>query len=281
MTSVRPFSRAGVARKPDQPGPRDADEHDAPADPREGHRGLQGFVFSRDLEGDVDRSPSIELERVAVVRHQAGPAGAGRERRFHPVREAVRRDDPRRADRPERSDEQEPHRPAPDDRGAHPGANMTEADRMERDPQRLEECHLIVADRVGDRQQQSCRPGHPFSKSAIGDAVAREAHVRAEVAVACPARLAVPACTARLERHPEAGPWTGLDDPADLVAEHERLGDPRAGAALDVPVEVGAAEPDRRHTDHLLAGGGDRLGQPLEPQVADAVEPERVHRRPR
>jgi hypothetical protein len=84
---------------------------------------------------------------------------------------------------------------------------------------------------------------------------------------------------ARLERDPLARAGSGPDDATDLVAEHERLGDARARAAIDIPVEVGAAQPDRGHAQQLLARRGHGVGELLEPQVGDRVESQRIHRR--
>ena len=70
-----------------------------------------------------------------------------------------------------------------------------------------------------------------------------------------------------------------LDHGHRLVAEHERaLEDRVADRALGEPVQVGAAEPDRRDAQHHLVGP--RLAHRLvvHADVADVVEAERDHR---
>ena len=76
---------------------------------------------------------------------------------------------------------------------------------------------------------------------------------------------------------PPAGP--SAITPGGLVAEDERTReDGVADPGLVVPVKVGAADADRRHADQRLARAGDRGGLVREPEVAGAVEAERLHR---
>ena len=277
VISVRPFSRARLARNDVRPSLGNPDEHDAPADPCDPQRRLEALVLARDLERDVDRLLLLEA-RGLIPGHEQRLARAGCDRGLDPVRQAVGRDDPASPDRPKRADEQEPHRTAADDRDARAAPDVAQVDRVQRDPERLEESDLVVADRVRDREEQARRPGHPFPKAAVGDRVAQEPDVRTEVPVSGPAGVAMPAGPARLHRDADARARPGRDDAAKLMPEHERLCQRCARPAIHVPVEVGAAEPDGGHPHQLLARSRDGLGHRLETEIADRVQAERVHR---
>jgi hypothetical protein len=158
---------------------------------------------------------------------------------------------------------------------------VPESDRVQRDPERLEQGDVVIGDRVGHRHEQPTRPRHPLAQAPIRDAVPREADVLAEVAVPRAADVAVAAGVARLERDALSRPPSGLDDAADLVAEHQRSRQARARATVLVPVKVRSAETDRGDAHQLLARSWHWLMHRLEAKVADGVESQCIHRPPR
>ena len=101
--------------------------------------------------------------------------------------------------------------------------------------------------------------------------------------MALEAALAASAGERRIDGDAPAVERTALDDARELVADHERLREARvADAALLVPVQVGAAEPDRLDAHEALPRAG-RLHRLLRnAHVTDAVHTsdraERSHR---
>ena len=194
------------------------------------------------------------------------------------MRQRVGGHDASGADGPQRPDEQEADGPRAVDPSAHARPDVAEVDGVEAHAERLEQRDIVALDRVGDRQQQTLRPAHERAQAAVDGSVTAEPDVRAEVAVAGPADEAVSTRVRRLHDDPLALARAGDDEAAHLVAEHERLDHLRlADAAVLVPVEVGAAQPDGGDADELLPRRGDGLGFLVDTDVAGAVQSKHFH----
>jgi hypothetical protein len=84
--------------------------------------------------------------------------------------------------------------------------------------------------------------------------MARKADIGAQVGVAFSAPLARVARIGRVHSNPLAVERAALNRPSKLVAKHEGLDKQGVtDAALGEPVEVGAANADRRHTHKALS----------------------------
>ena len=121
-------------------------------------------------------------------------------------------------------------------------------------------------------------PGDVVPQPAVDMAVAGEADVQAQVRRAGPARLAAIAGDRRVDRHSSAAQRAGRHEPGELVAEDQRHVEHRvADPAVDQPVAIRPAEPDRRDLDQGFARAwlGHRLI--VQPQSAIGVETERQH----
>src|SRR5262245_39012937 len=103
------------------------------------------------------------------------------------------------------------------------------------------------------------RPRHVLAQRAVLHAMAGKDDVRAEVPVAAPARLTPFARDRRIHGNATAVQLAALHDSGELVSQNEWPGEPGvADLALTEPVQVGAAEPDRRDADEALAVAGHR-----------------------
>ena len=188
------------------------------------------------------------------------------------------RDDLAGAGSPGQCDHAQPDRPAPDDGDHGADARLAQVVRVQRDPERLEHRRVRVAQGVGHRMQQDSRPGDDLAQTAVVGAVPREPDRGAQVAVALQALLAPPARERGIHRDPPPVVGPALDDPGELVPEHQ--GTRQAGvanAALREPVQVGAAQPDRRHAHQALARARGRQGLVGDPDVSHTVQPRDLH----
>ena len=89
---------------------------------------------------------------------------------------------------------------------------------------------------------------------------------------------AVPAGQRRVDRDGHAVPRAADHDAGHLVAEHHRPVELRvADAALGVPVQVRAAQPDGADPDQVLARARDRVGLLVQDDRAGGVQPGRPH----
>ena len=75
---------------------------------------------------------------------------------------------------PQGVDDEQPDRTAAEHGDARRRVGRGEMDRVERDPERLEDARGLVVDGVGERLQQPAGPGHPGLQAAIGRVVAGE-----------------------------------------------------------------------------------------------------------
>jgi hypothetical protein len=144
---------------------------------------------------------------------------------------------------------------------------------VQRDAERLEQGGFVVPDGRGQSMEQPAGPGHQRSERAVGRAEPGKPAIEAHVRVTAPTWLARPTSDSRITDDPFACPRAVDDDAAELVAEHERTLEPGvADRALAVPMQIRAAQADRRHSqEHLVrAAGGDRLR--ADPEIAGAVE---------
>jgi hypothetical protein len=121
--------------------------------------------------------------------------------------------------------------------------------------------------------EESFRPAHEGAQAAVRRSVTRESHDRTELFVATAADRADAARIGRIERDPCSAPRPVGDDRRDLVTEHERSVETRlADRPVGIPVEVGAAQPDREDPQEDFGRPGRRDGLLVDPDVAGRVE---------
>jgi len=121
--------------------------------------------------------------------------------------------------------------------------------------QRLKHCAIGVAQRVWNRKETARRPGQPFAQAAVICAVPGKMQSRTKVWVAFSAVFALLARDSWINGHA----LTGFGYTRKLVAQHKlpcQTG--IANARFAEPVQVGAAQTDRRdpHQRLIRAGGG-------------------------
>src|SRR6185437_15521481 len=163
--------------------------------------------------------------------------------------------------------------------GAEP--DVPEVQGVDGDAERFEQRAVGVGHAVRQRVQQARWPGQQFAHGPVLVTMPGEADVEAQVAVAVQARPAPAAGDRRVDRHPGAAPRARLDHPGGLVAEHQGAGDDGVpDSCLVPPVQVGAADPDRRHPYEFLAWPSGRLLFVGYPQVTGAVQAGGPHARP-
>ena len=149
---------------------------------------------------------------------------------------------------------------------------------MQGDSERLEQRGLRVGQAVGQRVGEVLGPRHERAQGAVGDAVPREAAVRAEVVQTTETLRATAARIGGVDGNSLALAGTRLDRRNELVSEHERPRQPRvADRRLLEPVPVRAAEPDRSHPEEDVAGKRFGLGLVVQPEVTGTVESQRLH----
>jgi hypothetical protein len=108
----------------------------------------------------------------------------------------------------------------------------------------------VVAEALRQGNEEVVRPEQAFLETTVEGLMAGEPHVRAEVGVPRAARLALSARDRRVDRHSLAGVRPVQRHAGELVPRHHRrLDGDLAGAAFGIPVEIGAAQPDRRDGD--------------------------------
>jgi hypothetical protein len=123
-------------------------------------------------------------------------------------------------------------------------------DGMDRDAQWLKQRAGVVAEAVREGKEELVRPDQAFLETTVKGLMAGEPDVRAEVGVPRTARLAPSARDRRIDRHSLSGVRPVQRHAGELVPRHHRRVDgDLAGTAFGVPVEIGAAQPDRRDGD--------------------------------
>jgi hypothetical protein len=176
-------------------------------------------------------------------------------------------------------DEHESDRTAAENGGCATGRGTTRVERMEGDPERLEQGGLVVRDPFGKREEESARPRHERPERAVGGSVAGEADGPAEIRSTGPAEVARTAGVGRLGHDSLAGAIPLCDDTAELVTKDEGAREPSvADAPLEEPVAVRPAQPDRAHPQEDLAGSAIRDGLSMEPDITRRVEPHDIDR---
>ena len=210
--SVSPLRRAAAAWNDDAVAVGDADEHDASSGPRRGDRVVERLVVAGGLEGDVDPDSRPARNRARRARPRAAArcargsvaSSTARPRRAAPARSAVR---------------------AGRSRTRRPScrARAAEVERVQRDPERLEQRRLRVGDSVGQRIDELLGPGDERPQRTVGRAVAGEAMSGQRWASPDEAQRATPARHGGIENDALACAGTGGDHSRELVAEHERL----------------------------------------------------------
>ena len=174
--------------------------------------------------------------------------------------------------------EQQPDRPAADDRHAGGDVDVAEVDRVDGDAERLEQRARDAVERVRQRVQPVGRPAQVLAERSVPAPVPREPDLRAEVRMALAAQVAALARDRRVDGHAPAGQRPLLHDARELVPDHERRGQPRvADRALLEPVQVGAADADGLHADEALPRFRSRRRLVAQPHVAHAVEARDPH----
>ena len=141
---------------------------------------------------------------------------------------------------------------------------------MDRDGQWFDEWANPFVQLVGQWVERALGPGHELAQGAVRPSVTGKPDPEAQVLCLGDARLACPARNRGV--HGDATPAhpTGLDDPVEFVAEHERRVEDRiADPAIDDPVAVRTAQPDATDPDQRLARTGlrDRLVVQAEPAI--------------
>ena len=224
-------------------------------------------------------STCLAVPRVAGGDRDLGarPLGGGTA-----VLERVDGEHDARAGRDAHLRQQQADRTAADDRHARADADVTEVDRVDGDPERLEQRPGDAVQRLGQRVQPAGRPAQVLLQAAVPAPVTGEPHVGAEVRMALAAQIAVLARDRRVDGDAAAGQRAGLDNARELVPDHQRGVQARVSdRALVEPVQVGSADADGLDAHERLARP--RLGLRLvgHAQVADAVEARDAHQRPR
>jgi hypothetical protein len=149
---------------------------------------------------------------------------------------------------------------------------------MQRDPERLEQRRLRVAQLVRNAERKTFRPRHRCAESSVSR-VTGEAAGDAEILVAAAARRALSARDRRLESDSLPGSLACRDSPDKLVAEDERLiQDGVADASVREPMQVRAAETDGADLKEELSLVGKRLRLVVKAQVVRLVQAKRHHR---
>src|SRR5262249_22907496 len=122
------------------------------------------------------------------------------------------------------------------------------------------------------------RPGHELAHGAVLAAVARELDARTEIAVAVAAGPAGAAPDSRVDRDQLAAPGAVLDPAGGLVGGHPPPGQGRVtDLALAPPVQVRTADADGGHPHQAHSGAGFRHRLVFHPEIADRVQPRRLH----
>ena len=182
--------------------------------------------------------------------------------------------------------------------GDEDGAARTHSgaiDAARRDGDRFDEGALLVVDLVRDAGQLTGGHDGRFGQATPSVAQAGARHRGAQVVLAEPAVVAVPAVDERHHRRSVAGLDVGDADPdfedlgGELVPEHLRVRRPRQRVWVDgrddravgVLVDVGAADPaPQRGDEHLSVRRSRRLVDVLDADVAAVVVDGSSHRPP-
>jgi hypothetical protein len=152
-------------------------------------------------------------------------------------------------------DDEQADRSAADDRDARADLDVAQVERVDGHAERLQHGATGVADLVGQGEELAVWPDEELAQATVGGAVPGEPNGRAEVRVALEAAFADAARYRRVDGDPGSGARTRLDDPGELVAEHERPGQHGvADPSLGEPVQVRTAESDRGHADEAVPG---------------------------
>ena len=181
-----------------------------------------------------------KLSGIDRVRHTAGGCHRGS------VRERVGRDDDLGAGRTERLDDEQADRAAAEDARGRARLDLAEIERVQRNAERLEQRRLGVGEAVGDRVREPLGPREQRPQRAVGDAVAGEATVRAEVVESGEALGAAAA------RHRPDRPRPARPRAARLERRLRTRGRGRAGARA----------PRRRSPPRRTSAGRSRRGRP-------------------
>jgi hypothetical protein len=170
-------------------------------------------------------------------------------------------------------DQQQPDRAAADHRDVGAEVHVAEVEGVDRHAQRLEHRPGRAVHRGRQQVQRLGRPAEVLAQAAVAVAVAGEDDVRAQVLVALEAARAVAAVQRGVDRDAAPVERAALDHAGELVADHERAGEPRvADPALLVPVQVGAAEADGLDVDEALVRARIAHGLVGKPDVSGAVQ---------
>ena len=164
-------------------------------------------------------------------------------------------------------------KPSADDPLSNPGGALVRRNQV------LERMLAGVSTRRYRRVQEPVGPYQLLPQPPVEVSVAGEAHGGAQVAVPGAALLAALAGDRGIDRHSAACVRAVERDPGELVTGHDRLPDRGiADAALEEPVQVRAADPDRGDCHPRPAGLWRRLGRlVLQPEVARSVQPGGQH----
>jgi hypothetical protein len=183
-------------------------------------------------------------------------------------------EEPGHPQKPRRLEHEETDRATAEHTDAGSRAEMGQVHGVKRHPQGLEHRPVGIAEGGGERDETARRPGQPLTEAAVVLPVPREAGLFAEIGVTLEAEGAGLARDGGVQRY--APPVIG--DARELVAEDEGPGE--AGVAdlpLREPVEVGAAEPDRRDPHERLSLARLRAVLLVQAQVALPVEAQAAH----
>ena len=272
-THCRPISFP-ACRRGRVPGDRplgNADEQDAATRNDRLERVVQrGFVAGA-LEGDVDGDRIAGGRNGRIDQHHA--ASAGRPRGLHPVRQDVRRNNDVDSGGAQGPDQDQPDRTRAIDAGAGARSDVREVDRVEGDPEDLQQWALPIGEPVRDRHTAIGRPCEEPLEAAIDEIETGEPDVRAEVGPAGGAGRAGVARDSRVDGDARAVQLPADHDRGDLVTEDQRPPQPGAAdPALEELVAVRPAETDRRHPQQDLAVADGRHRLAAHAHVAGGVE---------
>jgi len=177
-------------------------------------------------------------------------------------------------------DQTQPDGPAADDGNNPTDPRFPQVVGVQRHSERFEHRRVGVAQAVGYGVQQRRGPGEKLAQTAVVAAVPCEADRRAEVPIAFQTLLTRSARARGVDRYasPIVGP--ALDDPSELVPEHQRMRELSIpDAAVSEPVQVGATKTHRRHADKALARARGRPVLIGNPNISHTVQPGHLHGR--
>jgi len=149
---------------------------------------------------------------------------------------------------------------------------------VERHPERLEQGHGTIAESVGHRVEEICRPCQVLPQPTIRGAVPSETDIRAQVVIAFAAALACVAGDRRVNGHTLPLQRATLHRAPELVTEDQWRAEQRfADPPLPESVEAGPAQADRPDAHQGLPGPGCGVGLIGEVDLAHPCQPGRLH----